>query len=43
MTSPLLQAAAHAWLDRNASRAHVGDPQVTVAALTYVLDTQEAR
>ena len=43
MTSPLLLAAAHAWLDRNRTRAHVGNPVVTAAALAYILDTQETR
>ena len=43
MTSPLLQAAARAWLDDDDARARVRDPQVTFAALRYILDTKETR
>lgn len=43
MTSPLLQAAARAWLDQDGHRAHLRDTGVTLAALTYILDTKETR
>ena len=43
MTSPLLTAAAHAWLDGDRREGRTRDLDVTYSAVRYVLDTKETR